>query len=270
MLGQAVEAALKARHISYTGADLPECDITRPSDLRLWIGQAKPGILINCAAFTAVDDAETQREEAMAANREALLYLAEAARGLEAPLVHISTDYVFNGLKAGAWTEEDPPDPVNYYGLTKLEGEKPVLAYERGLVIRTSWLFGRGGKNFVNTIAGKLKAEEIVDVVDDQRGCPTSTPALAEAILNLLQISAKGVYHFCQLPETTWFGLARTIALELGVPETQVRSTTSDRFPRPAKRPVNSVLSTEKYRLATGHTIPFWTESLREHLKAAE
>jgi len=197
-------------------------------------------------------------------------YLTEAARGLQATLVHISTDYVFNGLKAGAWTEEDLPDPVNYYGFTKLEGEKPVLAYEGGLVIRTSWLFGRGGRNFVDTVAAKLKAGETLEVVDDQHGCPTSTPVLAEAILNLIQASARGLFHFCQPPATTWFDLAEFIAMELGLPPERVRPTTSDRFPRPAKRPANSVLSTEKYRSATGHTIPFWTVSVREHLKAAE
>jgi len=266
MLGRAVLRACKARHLTVAATDLPECDITRLSDLRVWTHEPLSAV-INCAAFTAVDEAESRRELALAVNRDGPRFLVQALRPLGVPLVHISTDYVFNGTKDGAWEEEDPTDPINFYGRSKLDGEREVLDYELGTVIRTSWLFGHGGKNFVDTIAGKLRAGETLDVVDDQHGRPTSTPALAQAILKLLRVGGRGLFHFCQPPTTTWCGLARVIAQVLDLPAERIHPTTTDRFPRPAKRPVNSVLSTAKYSRITGRPIPPWVENLKEHLK---
>jgi dTDP-4-dehydrorhamnose reductase len=266
MLGTAVAALLESRGYPVTVTDLPEFDITRTSDIRLWMAQARPLAVINCAAMTAVDAAETDQDLALAVNRDGVANLAQAAAAVGIPLLHVSTDYVFNGTKAGPWTEEDGVDPVNFYGRSKLEGERPVLDYEHGTVVRTSWLFGPKGPNFVKTIATKLRTGEMLEVVDDQRGCPTSTAALARALVTLLEAGRPGLYHFCQPPAVTWFGFARAIADSLGVPAERVSSTTSDRFPRPAKRPANSVLATAKYEKVAGAPVPSWQGDLMAYL----
>ena len=266
MLGSAVSTRLKAGGYPVTAVDLPEFDITRTSDIRLWMGQDRPLAVINCAAMTAVDAAETEQELAMEVNREGVANLARAAASAGIPLLHLSTDYVFNGAKSGAWTEDDPVDPVNFYGRSKLEGELPVLNYENGTVVRTSWLFGPKGPNFVKTIATKLRAGETLEVVDDQRGCPTSTAALARALLILLESGKPGLYHFCQPPAVTWYEFSLAIADSLGVPRNRIRPTTSDRFPRPARRPANSVLATAKYERTTGMAAPSWQGDLMAYL----
>jgi len=203
---------------------------------------------------------------ALAVNRDGVSNLVQAAAAVGIPFLHVSTDYVFNGTKAGPWTEEDPVDPVNFYGRSKLEGERSVLDYEYGTVVRSSWLFGPGGPNFVKTIATKLRTGEMLEVVDDQRGCPTSTAALARALLVLLEAGAPGLYHFCQPPAVTWFGFARAIADSLGVPAERISSTTSDRFPRPARRPANSVMATAKYERTAGAPVPSWAGDLMAYL----
>lgn len=266
MLGSAVVGLLQARGYPVTAVDLPEFDLTRTSDLRLYMAQDRPLAIVNCAAMTAVDAAETEQELALAVNAEGAANLTRAAASAGIPLLHVSTDYVFNGTKAEPWTEADPTDPVNFYGKSKLEGERPVLAYEHGTVVRSSWLFGPSGPNFVKTIAAKLKAGETLEVVDDQHGCPTSTRALAQALLTLLEARASGLYHFCQPPAVTWFGFARAVAESLGVPPERVRPTTSDRFPRPARRPANSVMATAKYERATGSAVPAWHGDLMSYL----
>ncbi len=259
-------ALLEERGFPVTAVDLPEFDITRPSDIRLWMAQDRPLAIINCAAMTAVDAAETEQELALAVNREGPAHLARAAASAGIPLLHVSTDYVFNGTKPGPWVEDDPVDPINFYGSSKLEGERPVLDHEYGTVVRTSWLFGPGGPNFVRTIATKLKGGETVEVVDDQRGCPTSTRALAQALLTLLESGKPGLYHFCQPPAVTWCEFARAIADSLGVPAQRVRPTTSDRWPRPARRPANSVMATAKYERMAGTPVPSWEFELMNYL----
>jgi dTDP-4-dehydrorhamnose reductase len=266
MLGSAVTAQLGRLGYPVTAVDLPEFDLTRTGDIRLHMAQARPLAVINCAAFTAVDAAESEPDLAMAVNRDGVANLVQAAAAAGIPLIHVSTDYVFNGSKAGPWVEDDPVDPVNFYGRSKMEGERPVLRYEHGTVVRTSWLFGPRGPNFVKTIATKLKAGETLDVVDDQRGCPTSTAALARGLIALLERGSAGIYHFCQPPAVTWFGFARAIADSLGVPAGRVRPTTSDRFPRPARRPANSVMATAKFERATGAAIPSWHGDLMAYL----
>jgi len=266
MLGSAVTALLESRGYPVTAVDLPEFDITRTSDIRLWMAQTKPLAIVNCAAMTAVDAAETEQELALAVNRDGVANLVQAAAAVGAPFLHLSTDYVFNGTKAGSWTEDDAVDPVNFYGRSKLEGERSVLNYEHGTVVRTSWLFGPHGSNFVATIAKKLKAGETLEVVDDQRGCPTSTAALAKALLTLLEAGAPGLYHFCQPPAVTWFAFARAVADSLGVPADRVRPTTTDKFPRPARRPANSVLATAKFERSTGAPVPSWQGDLMNYL----
>jgi dTDP-4-dehydrorhamnose reductase len=180
--------------------------------------------------------------------------------------VTLSTDYVFDGSKEGPYLEEDPPCPVNAYGRTKLEGERAALeTAPRCLIVRTAWVYGLGGRNFVDTIAAKLERGEAPSVVTDQRGSPTYVRDLVRGIERLLCRGATGIVHVTNSGSTTWHGFAAAIAKHVGSP-IEILPTTSDRFPRPARRPANSVLSGDRYRAITGESLPRWEEALQDYL----
>jgi dTDP-4-dehydrorhamnose reductase len=222
--------------------------------------------VVHAAAFTNVDRCESEYELALRGNRDAVRHVARLARERGARFVTVSTDYVFDGTKGTPYVETDPTSPVNAYGRSKLAGEEAALTSgAAALVVRTSWLFGPGGKNFVDTIAGKLERGEALEVVDDQRGSPTYTRDLAHGIARLLGRGATGIVHVTNGGETTWYGFAVAIARYLGA-TAPIAPIGSERIRRPAARPAYSVLSGERYAGLAGERLPSWEEALHHYL----
>ncbi|MBK9088973.1 MAG: dTDP-4-dehydrorhamnose reductase [Holophagales bacterium] len=246
---------------------MSELDITDPAALARAI---VPGVSLvwNAAADTRVDLAETDPSH-LAVNDVAVGEIARLCRDAGALLVHVSTDYVFDGRAGRAWREDDPVAPLNAYGRGKLGGERRALASgAEVLIVRTSWSFAPGGINFVDTmldLAASGKAE--LKVVDDQRGRPTFAPDLARALGRLVAIGARGVVHFANAGETTWYGLAKEALARGGFPHVRLVPCTTAEFPRPAARPANSVLDTSLYERLTGEAPRHFTEALDEHLR---
>jgi dTDP-4-dehydrorhamnose reductase len=238
------------------------------------ISRLQPSLVINGAAYTAVDRAEQEVEVAMRANRQGPANLAASCHKHQIPLIHLSTDYVFDGSKTGAYHEEDPVAPTGVYGLSKWEGEEEVRARLREhLIIRVSWVFGPHGNNFVRTMLRLAAERDELRVVADQRGCPTSATHIASALLTLAGRISEGAdipwgtYHFCGMPETTWHGFAETIvseAVRIGLLDQAIPVlpiATSD-YPTPARRPQNSVLDCRKIAAAFDMKPPSWREGL--------
>ena len=222
--------------------------------------------VIHAAAMTAVDRCETEFDLAMATNRDGTRHVASLATDRGVTMVYLSTDYVFDGTKSGAYLEDDPPRPINAYGRSKLAGEEVTReTAKKHLVVRTSWVFGEGGANFVDAIADKLGRGEAPEVVTDQRGSPTYARDLARGIEKLLRLGTTGTVHVTNSGETNWHGFAVEIARFLGSP-LPVRETTSDRFQRPAPRPQNSVLSGERFQALTGESLPAWQSAVHDYL----
>lgn len=276
MLGTALADRLKQTSHETLLWGRQELDVTAYGSTQRFkpLRDAKPDSIINCAAWTDVDGAETHIPEAMDANASAPSALAAVAKEIGAHLVHVSTDYVFDGTKTGSYVETDPTCPVNTYGLSKCEGEKGLLKRHPGAcVARTAWLYGAGGRNFVDTILKKAAEGSPLRVVNDQRGSPTWTRDLAEALVTLAEKRAAGIFHVTNSGNCTWFDLARAIVEEgvrLGrltkpVPVTPV---TSAEFPRPARRPANSVLDTTRYSAITEKTLPSWRDALIRYLQS--
>lgn len=265
ILGRAIREGLASGNTLYLwGRD--EVDVRDPERVRSAAAGIEFDAVIHAAAMTAVDRCESEFELAMATNRDGARHVAALAEERGATLVYLSTDYVFDGAKDGPYVEDDPPRPINAYGRSKLAGE--VAAREvasKCLIARTSWVFGEGGKNFVDTIADLLRKGESPEVVIDQRGSPTYARDLARGIERLLRLGAAGVVNVTNSGSTTWHGFAVEIARYLGsaVP---IRETTSDRFARPAARPRNSALSGERYRALTGESLPPWQEAVHDYL----
>ena len=272
MLGQDLVAALRAEPGAreVTAADLDSLDITDPDGCLAAV--TGHDIVVNAAAWTAVDDAETHEAQAFSVNAVGAANLARACSAAGAQLVQVSTDYVFSGDAASPYAEGAPPAPRSAYGRTKAAGEWAVRAYlpTASWVVRTAWLYGAHGPNFVKTIARLASERDAVLVVDDQRGQPTWTMDLARAILRLVDTQAPfGTYHGTSSGDTTWFGFARAIFAELGLDPDRVQPATSDAFPRPAPRPAYSVLGHEAWLQAGLAGLPDWQEALAEALPSA-
>jgi dTDP-4-dehydrorhamnose reductase len=249
MLGQDVVRAAGAEALSRA-----QLDITDRAAVRDTIS---PGDLVfNCAAWTDVDGAEEHAEEALRVNRDGARNVAEAA----GTVVYVSSDYVFDGRKREPYVESDPVNPLSSYGRSKLEGERATAeANPRHFIARSAWVFGPGGKNFVETMLG-LGPE--VRVVDDQVGCPTFTGHLAEALVRLAGTEDYGVHHLAASGSCSWFAFAREIFSRAAV-DTRVEPCTTAEFPRPAQRPAYSVLRSER-----GHRLPSWQDGLDAYLGA--
>jgi dTDP-4-dehydrorhamnose reductase len=229
-----------------------------------------PGVTVvwNAAADTRVDNCEGDPGH-LAVNDVAVGEIARLCRAAGALLVHVSTDYVFDGRPGRPWREDDPVDPVNAYGRGKLGGERRALASgAEALVVRTSWVFAPGGVNFVDTILGLAASGKTeLKVVDDQRGRPTFAPDLAAALVKLVSVGARGLVHFANAGETTWYGLAKESLARGGYPGVRLVPCATAEFPRPAARPANSVLDTSLYERLTGERPRPFTEALDEHLR---
>ena len=242
-----------------------ELDITDGLAVENTIASFRPDVLLNAAAYTAVDAAETDVERAYAVNASGPALLAAAAARHDTRMIHVSTDYVFDGQSSRPYEVDDPTGPQSVYGRTKLAGELAVreLAPEHGYVVRTAWVYGATGKNFVKTMARLERAGDIIRVVDDQRGSPTWSADLARALMELASSAAPaGTYHCTSEGDTTWYHFARAIFSELGADPDRVQPTTTDQFPRPAQRPPYSVLSLDSWRSAGLHPMPLWRDAL--------
>ncbi|SDL79731.1 dTDP-4-dehydrorhamnose reductase [Nonomuraea maritima] len=221
-------------------SELDLCDRRAVDDL---VRAYRPDVVVNCAAWTAVDAAEAHEEQALAVNGHAVRRLAEACAVTGAKLVHVSTDYVFDGAAAEPYAEDAPTGPVNAYGRTKLEGERAALEHGH-YVVRTAWLYGARGANFVRTMVRLAGERATVDVVDDQHGQPTWAADLADYLVRLAASDLPpGVYHGTSAGSTTWCGFAREIFTLLGTDQERVRPVPSSAYPRPAARPVSGVLA---------------------------
>jgi len=257
--------------------EYPEVDFTKPETLRAAVREHQPTVIVNAAAYTAVDKAETEQDLAMAINGTAPGVLAEEARALNALLVHYSTDYVFNGSGIRPWQETDTPDPVNVYGKSKLAGDLAIQASGcEHLIFRTSWVYGARGNNFLLTMLRLSQQGSELSIVDDQIGAPTTSECIAQATSDVLaQVlmpagkgidGRSGVYNLSNGGETSWCGFARAIfasaAPLLGTPQAAVKAIPTSDFPRPAPRPMNSRLSAAKLKLEFGITLPHWEHGL--------
>jgi dTDP-4-dehydrorhamnose reductase len=239
-----------------------DLDLADADAVRRVVREARPQLVVNAAAYTAVDKAESEPELAMRINGTAPGVMAEEAKRLGAFLVHYSTDYVFDGAKAHAYVEDDAPAPLNAYGRTKLAGEQAIRGSGcRHLVLRTSWVYGPRGKNFYLSIAAKAAKGEPLRVVDDQRGVPTTSRFLAEQTLALLAREASGVLHLVPGGDTTWFGFASEI-VRLKRSSSKVQPIKSTEFAAAARRPANSVLDNRKAAALLGTLLPQWRELL--------
>jgi dTDP-4-dehydrorhamnose reductase len=262
MLGRALVTTLRAADHEVLAPSRDRLDI-RSLDACRRLVTADADAVVNAAAWTDVDGAETAEAEAFAVNATGAANLAVATRKAGARLVHISTDYVFDGTATTPYPEDAPLNPLGAYGRTKAAGEWAVRSeHPSPLVVRTAWLYGPGAKNFVATMAGLAEGRDTVDVVDDQRGQPTTTADVAAYVLTLLERNAPArTYHATSQGETTWFGLARAVFEELGHDPGRARPTTTDAFPRPAPRPAYSVLGHD-HGDAVGAAMPSWREAL--------
>lgn len=265
-LGRALLRAASRRGIEHRGVDLPELDITDRSAVATTLLAYRPDIIVNCAAFTAVDEAESREADALRVNAAAVEALASFANRQGAFLVQISTDYVFDGSSRRPYREDDPPAPISAYGRTKLAGERAAAAAQRHLIVRTAWLFGHGGRNFVEAIRGQLDAgRRELSVVADQEGSPTYAHDLADAIVRLVEAEITGVIHVVNDGRASWFEVAREIVALLGV-DAEVVPTTSGASGRPAPRPPFSVLDTALLQEVLGAPLPAWRDALRRYL----
>jgi dTDP-4-dehydrorhamnose reductase len=265
-LGRAVAAACRIRRLEYEGRDIDSLDIRDQRDVDQWVVNARPATVINCAAFTAVDDCETNQETALAVNATAVGHLAEACQKIGAKLVQISTDYVFAGDGDQPYTEDSPVAPASAYGRTKLRGEEKARMAEEHLVVRTAWLYGHGSQNFVEAIRSQIdRGADTLKVVADQKGCPTYCDDLAHALLDLVDAGAHGTVHAVNAGHTTWHGFAEEIVKCLRA-RVDVRPVTTSEYPRPADRPAYSVLDTSLLEEILGRSMPPWDEALARYL----
>ncbi len=247
--------------------DLEEIDITKLTGIKRCFETTRPQLVINCAAYTDVDGCETHRETAFAVNGDGPGNLAQTCRETNAKLIHLSTDFVFDGRKDRPYLPDDPTGPLSVYGESKLVGETVVQQnLENHIILRTSWLFGAHGKNFVTSIRRLAQEREYLEVVHDQIGSPTYAADLAQAILYLAEVDAKGIFHFCNEGVCSWYDFAVEIVRQSNL-SVEVRPMASDRLCRPAPRPAWSVLDTAQYRQATGQPIRRWQEALTEYLQ---
>ena len=247
------------------GVDVEEIDITSLESTRRVLLTLKPEVVVNAAAYTDVDGCETEKELAMQVNGEGVAHLALAALEIGARLVHVSTDYVFDGTKEGPWLEDDPPNPLSVYGESKLAGELNARLVPDHLIVRTQWLYGLHGKNFVETMLRLAGERNELTVVDDQIGSPTWTMDLARAIKALLDSGCTGTYHAANSGFCSWNEFARAIFAEAGLPVTVLPMTT-EQLARPTRRPLYSTLDCGKLTRDTGFQPQSWQEALKQYL----
>ena len=274
-LARALQEVTRASDVELVTIGRPHLDIVDPASIAGAIAREQPDLVINAAAHTAVDKAESEPDAAFAVNAAGAENVARACAANAIPLIHVSTDYVFDGSKGEPYVEDDPAGPTTVYGRTKREGERRVAEVcERHLILRTAWLHSPWGANFVKTMLRLAGTQSMIRVVDDQRGVPTYVPDLAIAVLAVARRTLAdpatipwGVYHAVGGGEATWCGFAREVfeaATEQGLPAARVDPITTSDYPTPARRPADSRLSCDKLRLVFGLELPRWQAGVRE------
>jgi len=263
-----------------TSVDYPDIDLTDGMSIVRWVRETRPGVIVNAAAYTAVDKAESEFDKCNQINGVAPGILAEEAKKLSALLVHYSTDYVYDGAKTTPYTEVEPPNPLGAYGRTKLAGDQAVLQVDGNhLIFRLCWVYGARGQNFMLTMMRLAREREKLRVVRDQFGCPTwsrmiaETTALAlkQAVTSQDSSRLKGVYHLAASGQTSWHGFAQAIVGQMpaeGKKCQQIEPITTAEYPLPAKRPPYSVLSCDKLEKTFGLRLPNWEESLKQVMES--
>jgi dTDP-4-dehydrorhamnose reductase len=254
-----------------SSVDFPEIDFSKPDTIRDAVRAAEPTVIVNAAAYTAVDKAEASPEPAWAINATGPGVIAEEAKRLGALMVHYSTDYVYDGSKQGPWVETDKPNPLSVYGKTKLAGDEAIAAVGGDfLILRTSWVYGARGGNFLLTMLRLAKERPELRIVDDQTGSPTTSECLAQATADILsQVIApgdalagrSGVYHLTSSGATTWFGFAKAFLSKQAICP-KLTPIPASEYPLPARRPVNSVLSCDRIAETFGVRMPSWELAL--------
>ena len=252
--------------------DRTQLDLSNPDAIRTALRELQPQMIINAAAYTAVDAAESDEATAFQINAEAPRVMAEESERLGAALIHYSTDYVFDGGKQSAWLEDDAAAPLSVYGRSKLAGEQAITDVGgTHLILRTSWVYGLHGKNFLLTMLKLAETREELAIVDDQVGAPTWAVTIADATATIIRdagepaqlASQSGVYHLCAGGHTSWFGFAQAIFSHASVQrKPKLRPITTAEYPTPAKRPSNSMLNTDKFRHTFGD-LPAWDDALQ-------
>jgi dTDP-4-dehydrorhamnose reductase len=269
-VGRALAEA--AGGVDLVGLDRAALDVTDAEAVQRAVEAHAPDAVVNLAAYTAVDRAEAEPERAFAVNRDGAAHLASACAEAGIPLLHVSTDYVFDGAKGAPYVEDDPPNPLGVYGRSKWEGEEAVRErHEAHVIVRTAWVFGMHGHNFVRTILRLAGERETLRVVADQRGCPTAAADLAAALLRIAQEVTErpgrwGTYHLAGQPPTTWYGLAEAVVEEARLwrplQAERVEPIRTDAYPTAARRPVEVVLDCGRIEAAFGITAPPWRPAL--------
>lgn len=275
MLARAIQDALVARDLRAVALGRSAMDVTNESDVRRLFAEYKPTLLINCAAHTKVDLCEDEQEKANAINGHAVGLLAAAARERGTFLVHYSTDFVFDGGGTRPYRADDPVRPLSAYGRSKLLGEQQLQANApaRWLILRTAWLYGRGGASFPRTIVERARQGAPLKVVNDQVGCPTYTPDLAQATLDLLDRGQTGIWHLSNSGSATWFDFAKAALEEFGVNAEVAPISTADWVkarPKQAIRPAYSVLDVESFARVVGRPMRPWREGMSDFRRAVE
>lgn len=271
MLARAFRDLLTQRGIPFSAPPREQLDLTKPSQVVVTMDGVKPTLVLNCAAYTKVDLAEKERELANEINGKGVGNLAHACHSRRVPIVHFSTDYVFDGSVDRPLQPTDPVGPKGVYGSSKLIGERLLQEFRpsRWLILRTAWLYGPGGPNFVQTMLNAAKAGKPLRVIDDQVGCPTFTYDLAEATLALLETDANGIYHLSNSGQTNWFEFTQAIMDEFGVTPASLDPLKSAEWktmrPESAARPAYSVLDVSPYEEKTGRAMPDWRDGLRRY-----
>jgi dTDP-4-dehydrorhamnose reductase len=246
--------------------DSQTLDITNEDQVNKFFADNKPDFCINASAYTAVDLAEKEKEKAFAVNADGVAHLAQACKNSKAALIHVSTDYVFDGETNLCYSEDDFTNPIGVYGESKLKGEELALeTNKKTIILRTSWLYSEFNKNFVKTMLNLFSQKEELGIVADQFGQPTNANDLAEAIMNIIEAPQKtyGIFHFSNYPETTWFEFAEKIA-ELSKSSIQLNALTTEQYPTPAKRPKRSTMCLDKIEEVYKIEPKYWENSLEE------
>ncbi|MCZ7865662.1 dTDP-4-dehydrorhamnose reductase [Agrobacterium salinitolerans] len=274
--GQVVSAllALASAELEIVALGRPELDLAQPETVLKALREVKPDGVVSAAAYTAVDKAESEPDVAFAVNRDGAMAVAQAARDLGIPLIHLSTDYVFDGNKDTAYVESDPTGPTSVYGRSKLEGERAVSeATDNYVVLRTAWVYSEYGTNFVKTMLRLSENRDEINVVADQFGCPTSANDIAAAVVTIARklvedasAPLRGVFHLSGTGETNWANFAKQIfafSAETGGKSIVVNDITTAQYPTPARRPANSRLDCSKLEEVYGIKLPSWQTSTR-------
>jgi dTDP-4-dehydrorhamnose reductase len=270
MLGTDLMVRLGIAH-EVTGKDIGDFDITSPESCRQAISETNPEVVINAAAYTNVDGAEKDRDTCFAVNAEGVKNVALACKKENTRIVHFSTDYVFDGTGGTPYREDNPLSPRGIYAQSKAAGEKYLQEYSGNyLLIRTAWMYGRNGKNFVRTILEKARNTDTLRVVDDQTGSPTNSRDLAGAVRILLEQGHQGIFHVTNRGSCTWYAFTKKILEYAGLEHVAVEPIQTKDLNLPAPRPTYSVLSTRKFTDATGSILRFWQLALRDFIEHSE